>query len=404
MNFRLFIFLIMFFLLVVQVSCKKNESKTADIEEHEHKHEEHQYEHDEHEEILEVEVAKERLEIIGLKTEKLERKIVSHHINATAEIQFNANKLFRVSPRIRGRVVEIFVDFGDEVAEGQKLAVLDSIELGEVRSVYIKAKTRVEVAQANYEREKGLREKGISSEKEMLDAKGNYFMAKAEFEAAENKLHLLGLSEDEIQSIVSQLHSIEHFPLHSPYKGTVIEKHITLGEMTDPEKPLFTIANLDILWIILDIYEKDLARIALGQEVELYVSAYPEDEFKGRITYISSVVEAATRTVKVRVEIDNSKRMLKPGMFAKAKIITGEPEEIFTVPLSAIQRLQDKEVVFVDKGKNLFECCPVKTGREFKATIEILEGVKEGERIVIEGAFYLKSELLKETIVDEHIH
>jgi RND family efflux transporter MFP subunit len=174
--------------------------------------------------------------------------------------------------------------------------------------------------------------------------------------------------------------------------------------MTDPEKPLFTIANLDILWIILDIYEKDLARIDLGQEAELYVSAYPEDEFKGRITYISSVVKAATRTVKVRVELDNSKRMLKPGMFAKAKIITGEPEEILTVPLSAIQRLQGKEVVFVDKGKNLFGCCPVKTGREFKTTIEVLEGVKEGERIVTEGAFYLKSELLKETIVDEHIH
>ncbi len=134
MNFRLFIFLIMFFLLVVQVSCKKNESETADIEEHEHKHTEHEpihtehktkhtehepkhteheHEHDEHEEILEVEITKERLELIGLKTEKLEHKVVSQHINATAEIQFNANKLFRVSPRIRGRVVEIFVDFGD---------------------------------------------------------------------------------------------------------------------------------------------------------------------------------------------------------------------------------------------------------------------------------------------------
>jgi cobalt-zinc-cadmium efflux system membrane fusion protein len=174
--------------------------------------------------------------------------------------------------------------------------------------------------------------------------------------------------------------------------------------MTDPESTLFTIANLDILWIILAIYEKDLAKIDLGQETELYVSAYPDDEFKGRITYISSVVEEATRTVKVRVEIDNSKRMLKPGMFATAKIITGEPEEIFTVPLSAIQRLQDKEVVFVDKGDGLFECCTVKTGREFETDIEILEGVKEGEQVVIEGAFYLKSELLKETIGEGHAH
>lgn len=389
MSIRLFKILIVLLLLFFQVSCKKPTTEVAGTEEHGH---------DEHEEISAVEVAKERLEIIGLKTEKLERKIVSQHINATAEIQFNANKLFRVSPRIQGKVIEILADFGDEVAGGQKLAVLDSIELGEARSIYIRAKTKMEVAQANYEREKGLREKGISSEKEMLDAKGEYFMVKSEFEAAENKLHLLGLSEDDIRSIVSQLHSVEHFPLLSPYKGTVIEKHITLGEMTAPEKPLFTISNLDVLWIILDIYEKDLARIDLGQHVEIYVSAYPDNEFKGLITYISSVVNEATRTVKVRVEIDNSKRTLKPGMFAKAKIVTGEPEEIFTVPLSAIQRLQDKEVVFVDKGKNLFECCPVKTGREFKTDIEVLEGVKEGERVVTEGAFYLKSELLKETI------
>jgi cobalt-zinc-cadmium efflux system membrane fusion protein len=408
----------MFVLLVAQASCKKIESETADIEEHEHKHTEHEpkhtehepkhteheHGHDDHEEISEIEIDNERLELIGLKTEKIEHKVVSQHINATAEIQFNANRLFRVSPRIQSRVIEILADFGDEVIEGQKLAVLDSIELGEARSLFLRAKTKVEVAQANYEREKGLWEKGISSEKEMLDAKGEYFIAKAEFEAAENKLHLLGLSEDDIQSTVSQLHSHEHFPLLSPYKGTVIEKHITLGEMTDPEKTLFTIANLDILWIILDIYEKDLSRIKLSQEVEIYVTAFPDDEFKGHITYISNVVEEATRTVKVRVEIDNSKRMLKPGMFATAKIVTSKPEEIFTIPLSAIQRMEGKEVVFVKKGENLFECCPVKTGREFETDIEILEGVKEGEHVVTEGAFYLKSELLKGTIVDEHIH
>ena len=395
MNMRLFRILTVLILLFCLCSCKKSAKEIAATEEHEH---------GEHEEISEVKVAKEHLELIGLKTEKLERKIVSQHINATAEIQFNANKLFRVSPRIQGRVIEILADFGDEVIEGQKLAVLDSIELGEARSLFLRAKTKMEVAQANYEREKGLWEKGISSEKEMLDAKGNYFMAKAEFEAAENKLHLLGLSEDDIQSTISQLHSYEHFPLLSPYIGTVIVKHITLGEMTDPEKTLFTIANLDVLWIILDIYEKDLSRIVLGQDVEVYVSAYPDDKFKGRITYISNVVEEATRTVKVRVEIDNSKRKLKPGMFVTAKIVTGEPEEIFTVPLSALQRLQDKEVVFVDKGDGLFESCTVKTGREFETEIEVLEGVKGGEQVVTEGAFYLKSELLKETIGEGHAH
>jgi membrane fusion protein, heavy metal efflux system len=395
MNFRLFVFLIMLVLLVVQVSCKKMASETVDTEEHEH---------DEHEEISEVKIAKDRLELINLKTEEVRRRVVSHHINATAEIQFNANELFHVSPRIQGRVVEILADFGDEMVDGQKLAVLDSIELGEARSIYLRAETKMKVAQANYERENGLWEKKISSEKEMLNAKGEYFIAKAEFEAAENKLHLLGLSEDDIQSIVSTLHTHEHFPLLSPYKGTVIEKHITLGELVDPEDTLFTIANLDILWIMLDIYEKDLARIELRQEVNIYVTAYSGDIFNGQITFISNVVEKATRTVKVRVEIDNSKRKLKPGMFATARIVTGKKEEIPIVPLSAIQNLEKKKVVFVDRGKNMFEARPIKTGREFENHIEVLEGVREGEHIVTEGVFYLKSELLKGSIGEGHAH
>jgi cobalt-zinc-cadmium efflux system membrane fusion protein len=370
-------------------------SEAVDIEEHKH---------DDHEDVSRVEVDSEQLELIGIKTEKLKYKIVSQHIKTTAEIQFNANKLFHIGPRIKGRVVEIFADFGDEVKEGQELAVLDSIELGEARSLFLKAKTKMEVALANYEREKRLWEKKISSEKEMLNAKGEYFIAKADFEAIENKLHLLGLSEDDIQSTISQLHTNEHFPLHSPYKGTVIEKHITLGEMTDPDTTLFTIANLDILWIILNIYEKDLARVDLDQKVEVYVSAYPEEEFNGHTTYISNVVEESTRTVKVRVEIDNSKRMLKPGMFATAKIVTGEPKEIFTVPLSSIQRLKGKEVVFLVKGDGVFECCTIKTGREFETDIEVLEGVKEGEQVVTEGTFYLKSELLKESLGEGHAH
>lgn len=391
---RLLRIMIVILLLFFQASCKKPATEVTGSEEH--------GEHSDHEESIAID--KERLDLIGLKTQVLKRKVVRQRINATAEIQFNANKLFHISPRVKGKVDEIFADFGDEVVKGQKLALFDSIELGEARSVYLRAKTKVEITKANYEREKGLWGKKISSEKEMVNAKGEYFMANAEFEAAENKLHLLGLSEDDIHSTTSQLHSFEHFPLLSPYEGTVIEKHITLGEMTGPENTLFTIANLDVLWIILDIYEKDLSRIELDQEVEVYVSAFPDAQFMGKISYISHVVEEATRTVNVRVEIDNSKRMLKPGMFATAKIVTGEPEKVFTVLLSALQRLEDKNVVFVEKESGLFESCTVKTGREFGPDIEILEGVKEGEIVVTEGAFYLKSELLQDTLGEGHAH
>lgn len=398
---RLLRILIVILLLFFQASCKKPATEADHVEGHEEKHE---HSNGDHEKSTEIKIDKKRLDLIGIKTQMFKRKVVRQRINATAEIQFNANKLFHISARVKGKVVEIFADFGDEVVKGQKLALFDSIELGEARSVYLRAKTKVEITQGNYEREKGLWEKRISSEKEMFNSKGEYVMANAEFEAAENKLHLLGLSEDDIQRTTSQLHSFEHFPLLSPYNGTVIEKHITLGEMTDPENTLFTIANLDVLWIILDIYEKDLSRIELDQEVEVYVSAFPDDKFMGKISYISHVVDEATRTIKVRVEIDNSKRMLKPGMFATAKIIAGKPEKIFTVPLSALQKLENKKVVFVEKESGLFESCTVKTGRKFGSDIEVLDGVKEGEMVVTEGVFYLKSELLQDTLGEGHAH
>lgn len=398
---RLLRILIVLLLLFFQVSCKKPAKEADYVEGHV---EEHKRSHGDHEESTEIKIDKERLDLIGLKTQVLKRKVVRQRINATAEIQFNANKLFHISPRVRGKVYEICADLGDEVVKGQKLALFDSIELGEARSVYLRAKTKMEITLANFERENGLWEKKISSEKEMINAKGEFLMAKAEFEAAENKLHLLGLSEDDIHRTTSQLHFFEHFPLLSPYNGTVIEKHITLGEMTGPENTLFTIANLDVLWIILDIYEKDLSRIELDQEAEIYVSAFPDDKFMGKTSYISHVVEEATRTVKVRVEINNSKRMLKPGMFATAKIVSGEPEKILTIPLTALQRLEDKNVVFVKKGDGLFESCTVKTGREFGSEMEVLEGVKEGEEVVTEGAFYLKSELLQDTLGEGHAH
>lgn len=406
MSIRLLSFLIVILLLFFHASCKKpsTEADHHDAGNLEGHVEEHGHSDNGSEEFMEIKIDKDRLKLIGIKTQLLKKKVVRQRINATAEIQFNANKLFHISPRVKGKVDEIFADFGDEVIKGQKLALFDSIELGEARSVYLRTKTKMEITKANYEREKGLWEKKISSEKEMFNAKGEFFLANAEFEAAENKLHLLGLSEDDIHRTTSQLHSFEHFPLLSPCNGTVIEKHITLGQMTDPENTLFTIANLDILWIILDIYEKDLSRIELDQEVEVYVSAFPDDTFMGKISYISHVVEETTRTVDVRVEIDNSKRILKPGMFATAKIVAGEPEEIFTIPLTALQRLEDKSVVFVEQEHGLFESCTVETGREFGPDIEVLKGVKEGEKVVTEGAFYLKSELLQDTLGEGHAH
>jgi cobalt-zinc-cadmium efflux system membrane fusion protein len=351
-----------------------------------------------------VKMSKESYELLGFQTVPVERKKVETLLKVTAEIQFNANKVFHIGPRVPGRVVDVFADLGDEVQKGQKLALLDSIELGKAISEYFTTKIKLEVCKVHFERETRLWEKRITSEKDMLDAKATYLQAQAEFEAAEGKLHLLGLTDEEIAELKPQAHATVTFPILSPFNGTVVEKHVALGEMTDPATRLFTVADLSVLWIILDIYEKDLPKIRLGQPVGVVVSAYPAEEFKGKIAYISDVVEEKTRTLKVRVDIENLDKRLKPGMFATAKISTGPRDAVerLVVPHTAVESYGGKQVVFVALGDYTFKMEEVKTGEEFDGYVEVLEGLKEGVEVVSKGAFYLKSDLMKGMIVHEH--
>ncbi|MDI6759471.1 MAG: efflux RND transporter periplasmic adaptor subunit [Candidatus Brocadiaceae bacterium] len=351
-----------------------------------------------------VRMSKASYELLGLETVKVEKRSLGKQLKVTAEIQFNANKVFHIGPRVPGRAVDVFADLGDEVQKGQKLALLDSIELGQSISEYLTSKTKLEVCQVNFEREKRLWEKKVTSEKDMLEAKARCAQAQAEFEASEGKLHLLGLCEEEIIELRPQTHTTATFPILSPFNGTIVEKHIALGEMTEPASRLFTIADLSVLWIILDIFEKDLSKIRPGQEVGVAVRSYPEVEFRGKITYISDVVEEKTRTVKVRVEIDNPEKKLKPGMFATAKISTTPQEAVErrVAPHTAIESHEGKQVVFVVLGDYAFKLREVEVGEELDGYVEVFKGLGEGEEIVSKGAFYLKSELLKGAIVHEH--
>ncbi len=353
-----------------------------------------------------VRITKESYELLGLQTVGAEKRKLGKQLKVTAEIQFNANKVFHIGPRVPGRVVDVFADLGDEVQKGQKLALLDSIELGKAISEYLTSKTKLEVCKVHFDRETRLWEKKVTSEKDMLDAKAIYLQAQSEFEAAEGKLHLLGLTDEEIAELKPQTHATATFPILSPFNGTVVEKHITLGEMTEPATRLFTIADLSVLWIILDIYEQDIPKIRLGQEVGVTVRAYPEEEFRGKIAYISDVVEERTRTVKLRVDIDNPDKRLKPGMFATAKISTTplEATERLVVPHTAIESYQGKPVVFVAIGNYAFKMKEITAGEELDGYVEVLKGLEEGEEVISKGAFYLKSELLKDLIGHEHAH
>ncbi len=369
----------------------------------EHAHEEgHGHEDEGH-----IELTPEALETISLKTASAEKRPVGGEIKTTAVIEPDKTRIAHVSPRIPGRVSAVSAFLGYKVTKGEVLAELDSIELGQAKAEYLKAKADLEVARANYSREERLYGREITSEKEFLDAKGEFLRAEAALNTSRETLRLLGLSEADVKAIswTERKSPPSLFPLKAPFDGTIIEQHTVLGELVAPENNAYTIADLTHLWIQLDVYEKDLRHVGKGKPVDVMVDAYPGEKFTGEVTYVSDVLDESTRTARARVEIGNEDGRLKPGMFASALIsIPGEGGEALTVPSSAVQQVRGKPTVFVREGEGVFEAREITSGRDSGEYVEVLSGVSPGDEVVTEGGFYLKSLMLKDEMGEGHAH
>jgi cobalt-zinc-cadmium efflux system membrane fusion protein len=315
-------------------------------------------------------------------------------ISATGKVEANADRIAHVSPRISGKVVAVKASLGDSVSAGQALATIDSVELGEALSRYHQSRTKLVLAQANMERIKNLVEKKIAARKDILLAETDYKTAQTELHTDEERLSLYGVPTSELQG---EGHKKPLLPVRSPIGGIITEKHAIVGELSDPSKSLYTVADLSTVWVLVDIHEKDLAKVHKGQAAIVSVSAFPDQKLRGRITYIADLVDEATRTVKARVAVANPGRKLKPEMFASVELaLPADATAVLSVPEDALQDVDGKKVLFVvdDKGVE-FEPRKVELGRAAGGMVEIVSGLKEGERYAIKGAFILKSELKK---------
>ncbi|MDH5715097.1 MAG: efflux RND transporter periplasmic adaptor subunit [Candidatus Aminicenantes bacterium] len=351
-----------------------------------------------------IELQPEALDNLNLGTDTASYRALSLSIKATGKIVMNEDRHADVSPRTSGRVAEVLVTLGDKVIRGQKLLVLDSLELGELKARYLQAAAKVHLTEANYQREKKLFEANIAPQKDMIEAETAYQEAIISFKACEDLLKLHGLSPQEIERLREEPDAVKStFPIMSPIDGEIIERHKAfLGEMVDPQTDLFTIADLSTVWVMVDIYEKDLAHIKKGLPTMVTVAAYPRETFHGVITYISSLLDASTRTVKARVEIDNQERKLKPEMFAAISILTEEQERVLTIPKESVQTDGEHSFVFVVIGKGRFEKREITLGRETETLAEVTEGLKENEVVVTKGSFLLKAETEKGRFAEEH--
>ncbi len=364
-----------------------------------------------HDEKGTVELRPEAAKRTKIVTTKAALRPLATEIRTTGQIGFNENRVAHVSPLVDGRVFKVTGQLGQIVKVNEAVAEINSMELGRTKAAYLQAKARRDLAFATYEREKGLAERKISSEQEMLDAKSEYLQARADFNAARQALRLFGLGSQNVER-TSDKGSKAIFRVRAPLAGKIVEKHITLGELVTPATKLFTIADLSTVWIWIDIYERDIAGVHLDDLAYVTADSYPGREFKGKVTYIMDKVDVDTRTVRARIEIENVDEALRPGTFVRVRLADPhgsddktQSKEALAIPSAALLREGQKiEIVYVQEKANHYERRVVKVGRRSGDWVEILSGVSVGEEVVIEGGFLLKSEASKAEMGGGHSH
>ena len=392
-------------------------------------HDEHDDHHDddhgdEHGHADEVRLTPEAIRRHGIIVEPVRRHVLSETFTAPARVSFDTEAMAHVGSALEGRIVEMKVKLGQTVKAGDELLVIESPQLAEAQSDYLLkraettvAETAVEPARLAYERARGLHEtsEGIALaevQKRQADwhaAQGRAVAAEAGAEAAENKLHVLGMSRQAIEELARTGKASPRSSVYAPISGQVIEREVTLGELVGPERDaLLVLADLSTLWVVADVPEARLGSVSIGSPARVHVTAQPQQPaLNGMVTYVSPSLNPDTRAAAVRIEVPH-REGLRPGMFARAQIaaepIDDHAEEILAVPEEAVQSIEGQPAVFVpvDGEPNTFSKRTVKVGSVVGGMVPIFDGLKEGEPIVTANTFILKADLGKSGAAHEH--
>jgi cobalt-zinc-cadmium efflux system membrane fusion protein len=312
-------------------------------------------------------------------------------------VQPNQNALAEITPLVRGRVTDVYVDVGQEVKGGTLLARLYSSELGLAQSSYLKASARLHEAELAFQRSKELLEDGAVSRAEFQRREAELLGVRAEARETRDRLEVLGLHEQDIQRLEREHIIRSSVPIQAPFTGRVIARNLTKGEVVETNHKLFTVADLSNVWVVANVPEKDIPYIHMAADrdrpVEILLSAYPHESFQGHITYVGDALDPATRTMQIRVEVGNPEGRLKPEMFASVRVFSDPEPNALTIPSSAVLQDKGETVVFVQLDPQQFERRAVKLDSESGDLLKVRDGLREEDLVVVSGSFVLKSEL-----------
>lgn len=349
-------------------------------------------------------VAKNSLEDknIIIKITKLEKHSLREELVTNGVLSAVQEKVAKVGPVISGRVSEVMVKQGEYVNEGQPLAKMVSVEIGRAVADFYKTIAEMELAETNYQRYKNLQERKIGARKDLLTAEAEYRIAGTNLNSAEKVLHALGFNEEEVTNIKeSHMVNVELL-VRAPISGIVVEKDVMIGQRVGEESNLFTIMDINQLNVDLNVFEKDIHKIKVGQNTEVRVNAFPEKIYPGKVIYIGSEINPESRTMLVRTRIINENNILKVGMFAKVTINTGTEKPVACLPANSILQEQGENYVFLQKEGD-YEMVKVCTGKRCNGRVEILSGIDLADKVVLEGNYSLYS-MLKQNSGAAHSH
>jgi cobalt-zinc-cadmium efflux system membrane fusion protein len=350
-----------------------------------------------------IDLSDEERQAIEIETVVVAKKPIASQLQAMGKVLAHPLRKAIVSYAFPARIAQIHVQQGDWVKEGQELVTLQSEEVGEAKSAYYRAIADHELARQNYEREKRLFDRGVGAQKNMLTTEAELKVAEANLDAAEKKLHVLGFTEAQVKAI-SETHQVNPvITLFSPISGKVVQYNVVLGGMVDQASEILTIMDPRLLCVDAEIYERDIAKIKTGQNVEVSVPAYPDEKFQGKIGYIGDVLKEETRTITVRTEVENKDTRLKPGMFANITVFLNHQAQALVLPREAVLDDQNDKMVFI-KRHNLFFPQLIETGAKENGNVEITAGLEAGDEVVTKGNYQLKSKLYEEILKKAGVH
>lgn len=342
---------------------------------------------------VEVTLAPEALQRAGIKVATVEARTVSGALTVPGTVTSNAYRDTKVNALVGGIVRRVGVELGAAVRRGQPLAAIFSSELADAQMKYLSMRATFQADHQKLDRTRKLVDLGAASRQELEDVTAGHAAHETELEAARQRLMLLGLTPSLTAGLVDASQIVSEASIEAPADGLVIGRSVNPGQVVGAGQELFVVTDLGTVWVIGDLYEKDFASVRVGTPASVVVPSAPKGPIHGRVAYIDPRVDPATRTAKVRVEIPNRDVALRLGMFVELTFETGSAGARPIVPRAAVQSIGSRTVVYVaTNGEGRFVERTVQIGAATGESIEVVHGLRPGERIVTEGSFYLRAE------------